>query len=128
MIYDYQGKTAIVTGGAKGIGKEVVQGIINGGGKGIGKEVVQGIINGGGKVALLDIDDAAAQAVAAKFAGKVKTYHVDQGNRHEVNEQFSTIIDDFGKIDVLINVAGVISAKFFDSLPPEEWVEQSKLT
>ena len=112
MIYDYQGKTAIVTGGAKGIGKEVVQ----------------GIINGGGKVALLDIDDAAAQAVAAKFAGKVKTYHVDQGNRHEVNEQLSTIIDDFSKIDVLINIAGVISTKSFDSLPPEEWVEQSKLT
>ena len=63
MIYDYQGKNAIVTGGAKGIGKEVVQ----------------GIVNGGGKVALLDIDDAAAQAVAEKFAGKVKTYHVDQG-------------------------------------------------
>lgn len=33
MIYDYQGKNAIVTGGAKGIGKEVVQGIVNGGGK-----------------------------------------------------------------------------------------------
>lgn len=81
IIYDYQDKNAIVIGGAKGIGKEVVQGIVNG-----------------------------------------------EGNRHEVNEQFSTIIDDFGKIDVLINVAGVISAKSFDSLPPEEWVEQSKLT
>ena len=62
-----------------------------------------------------------------KFAGKVKTYHVDQGNRDEVNEQFSTIIDDFGKIDVLINVAGVISAKSFDSLPPEEWDRTIKI-
>lgn len=111
MTYDYQGKNVIVTGGAKGIGKEVVR----------------GIVNGGGKVALLDIDDAAAQATSAEFDGQVKPYHVDQQNRDEVNEQFRTIIDDFGKIDVLINVAGVISAKSFDDLSPEEWDRTIKI-
>lgn len=39
MKYDYQDKSVIVTGGAKGIGYEVVK----------------GIVEGGGKVALLDI-------------------------------------------------------------------------
>lgn len=111
MIYDYQGKNVIVTGGAKGIGKEVVK----------------GIVNGGGKVALLDIDDAAAQATAAELNGKVKAYHVDQGNRNEVNEQFSKIIGDFGRIHALINVAGIISAKSFDDLPPEEWDRTIKI-
>lgn len=111
MKYDYQDKTVIVTGGAKGIGKEVTK----------------GIIAGGGSVALLDIDDQAAAATAKELGGNVKTYHVDQANREQVNETFQQIIQDFTKVDALINVAGVISAKPFDELPPEEWDRTIKI-
>ncbi|KRK97494.1 short-chain dehydrogenase reductase SDR [Secundilactobacillus odoratitofui DSM 19909 = JCM 15043] len=111
MKYDYQDKTVIVTGGAKGIGKEVTK----------------GIIAGGGSVALLDIDDEAAAATAKELGGNVKTYHVDQANREQVNETFQQIIQDFTKVDALINVAGVISAKPFDELPPEEWDRTIKI-
>ena len=111
MKYDYEGKTVIVTGGAKGIGKEVTK----------------GIIAGGGKVALLDIDDEAAAKTAAELGSNVKTYHVDQSNREQVNEQFAQIVTDFTKVDALINVAGVISAKSFDNLPPEEWDRTIKI-
>lgn len=111
MKYDYQDKTVIVTGGAKGIGKEVTK----------------GIIEGGGKVALLDIDDQAAEATAKELGGTVKTYHVDQSDRDQVNETFAQIITDFKKVDALINVAGVISAKPFDELPPEEWDRTIKI-
>ncbi|MDT6979854.1 SDR family NAD(P)-dependent oxidoreductase [Levilactobacillus zymae] len=105
MRYDYQDKTVIVTGGAKGIGKEVVK----------------GIVDGGGRVALLDIDDVNAQATAQEFPGKVTAYHVDQANREEVNKTFATIIHDYQRVDGLINVAGIISARPFDQLSPEEW-------
>lgn len=111
MKYDYQDKTVIVTGGAKGIGKEVTK----------------GIIEGGGRVALLDIDDQAAAAAAEELGDAVKTYHVDQGDRDQVNETFAQIVTDFKKVDALINVAGVISAKPFDELPPEEWDRTIKI-
>lgn len=111
MKYDYQDKTVIVTGGAKGIGKEVTK----------------GIVEGGGKVALLDIDDQAAEATAKELGDMVKTYHVDQSDRDQVNKTFAQIITDFKKIDALINVAGVISAKPFDELPPEEWDRTIKI-
>lgn len=105
MRYDFDNKVAIVTGGANGIGKEVVK----------------GIVNGGGTVAILDINDEAGKKTVSELGGENRYYHVDQGNRDEVNKVFQQIIADFGKIDVLINVAGVISAKPFDELSPEEW-------
>lgn len=111
MRYDYDGKVAIVTGGAKGIGREVVQ----------------GIVNGGGKVALLDIDDDAGKKTVADMGDGNRFYHVDQANREEVNSTFAQIIKDFTKVDLLVNVAGIISAKPFDELPPEEWDRTIKI-
>lgn len=111
MKYDYQDKVVIVTGGAKGIGYEVVK----------------GIVDGGGQVALLDIDDDAAAKTAKEFSGKVKTYHADQGDREEINDVFEKVIQDFKTVDALVNVAGVISAKSFDELPPEEWDRTIKI-
>lgn len=105
MRYDFDNKVAIVTGGANGIGKKVVE----------------GIVTGGGKVAVLDIADEAGKKAVAELGDGNRYYHVDQGNRDEVNNSFQQIIADFGKIDVLINVAGIISANPFDELSPEEW-------
>ncbi|MDF9445933.1 SDR family NAD(P)-dependent oxidoreductase, partial [Limosilactobacillus mucosae] len=42
-------------------------------------------------------------------------------NRDEVATVFKRILNDFGRIDTLINVAGIISAKSFDELTPAEW-------
>jgi len=111
MKYDYQDKSVIVTGGAKGIGYEVVK----------------GIVEGGGKVALLDIDDDAATKTAKESGDKVRTYHADQGNREEANKVFTQVVKDFTNVDALVNVAGVISAKSFDELPPEEWDRTIKI-
>lgn len=105
MRYDFDDKNIIVTGGAKGIGKEVVK----------------GIIDGGGHVALLDIDDISAKETIAEIDPSIKYYHVDQSNRDEVNSTFERIISDFGRINGLVNVAGIISAKSFDDLTAEEW-------
>ncbi|QOJ85826.1 SDR family NAD(P)-dependent oxidoreductase [Lentilactobacillus parabuchneri] len=111
MRYDFDDKVIIVTGGAKGIGKEVVK----------------GIHNGGGRVALLDIDDDAGNQTVNEMGQGNKYYHMDESDRDEVNKVFAQIIDDFHKIDGLINVAGIISAKQFDELSPEEWDRTIKI-
>lgn len=64
MRYDFDNKVAIVTGGAKGIGKEVVR----------------GIHNGGGTVAGLDIDDSAGKNLLGELGNNDRYYHMDQAN------------------------------------------------
>ena len=51
---NFSGKTAIVTGGANGIGKEVVR----------------GIVEGGGNVIIADINQGAAERVIAEFGAE----------------------------------------------------------
>lgn len=114
MRYDFDNKVAIITGGAKGIGKEVVQ----------------GIHNGGGTVAVLDIDNSAGKNLLGELGNNDCYYHMDQANREEVNTIFRQNINDFQTVDILVNVAGIISAKPFSDLSPEEWDQtiQTNLT
>ena len=105
MRYDYDGKNVIVTGATGGIGKEVAK----------------GIIAGGGSVALIGLTLDEANKVAAELGERAHPYAMDQSNRDAVDAAFQQILDDFGRIDVLINVAGIISAKSFDELSPAEW-------
>lgn len=105
MRYDYDGKNVIVTGGTSGIGKEVVK----------------GIVDGGGRVALIGHQLASATAAARKLGPAVQPYAFDLSQRNIVNDTFQQIFKDFGHIDALINVAGIISTKPFDKLTPAEW-------
>lgn len=92
MRYDYDGKNVIVTGATGGIGKEVAK----------------GIIAGGGSVALIGLTLDEANKVAAELGEHAHPYAMDQSNRDAVDTTFQQILDDFGRIDVLINVAGKI--------------------
>ena len=49
-MFDFTGKTVLVTGGAQGIGKEVVR----------------GVVNGGGHAVILDLNEEKAKAKAKK--------------------------------------------------------------
>ncbi len=55
---DFTGKVAIVTGGANGIGKEIVR----------------GIVNGGGFVVIADINEAAANKTVEEFGQASNTW------------------------------------------------------
>jgi 3-oxoacyl-[acyl-carrier protein] reductase len=105
MKFDFAGKRAIVTGGANGIGAEVVK----------------GIVEGGGHVVITDIAEEQGTAYAAKLGAGNSFYNVDVGNPAEVRAQFAKILETEPKVDVLINVAGIISAKPFIELTDEEW-------
>lgn len=99
-------KTALVTGGASGIGRSIVEEFL--------KE--------GASVAILDIADA--QPVVDEFSslGKVIYYKADVASSESVRDVFSQAEKDFGTFNVLVNNAG-IDPKGHDlsTHPIEEW-------
>lgn len=96
--------------------------IVTGGAQGIGKEVVRGVISDGGKVAIADINlDQAKQTKEELGKESIKIYQVDISSSESVHLAFSQILSDYGHVDVLINSAGVVSTLPFEELTDSEF-------
>ncbi len=89
-----EGKVAVVTGGVLGIGRATS--LL------LAKE--------GAKLAVVDIKDDDGQNVVdeiKRFGGTARFWHLDTTSEDEVKNVFAEITREFGKIDVLINNAGI---------------------
>jgi 3-oxoacyl-[acyl-carrier protein] reductase len=102
----FEGKVAIVTGGSRGIGKACVMDLVERGAK------VYFTYNKN--------DEAADELVASTGATKLKCAQTDAA---QIDECVNKIITTDGKIDILINNAGVTSDQFIMLMPPEEWTK-----
>ncbi len=104
-----KGKTAIVTGAASGIGKAAA--VL------LAKE--------GARVAVTDITDNAGKEVVeeiTKNGGEADYWHINVADEKEVEKIFAEIYDKYGKINILVNNAGIPgSAAPTHELPTEEW-------
>ncbi|WP_223700759.1 SDR family NAD(P)-dependent oxidoreductase [Sutcliffiella deserti] len=87
------GKVAIITGAANGLGLEAAR----------------VFLREGAKVALVDYDATAGEQRTAELQseGEVAFYQVDVSNQAQVVEMVGMVKERFGKIDILINNAGI---------------------
>jgi 3-oxoacyl-[acyl-carrier protein] reductase len=96
--------------------------IITGGARGIGEGVCEVFCKEGATVALWDVMDG--QSVVDKITangGSIFYQKVDVTNQDSVDNAVAEIINNHGKIDVLINNAGVIKDKSFLKMTRQEW-------
>ncbi|MBZ0227997.1 MAG: SDR family oxidoreductase [Bauldia sp.] len=106
--YDFTGRAAVVTGGAQGIGRAVVE----------------RLLAGGATVAIWDRDQALAGRTAGELAsrGKVVAIGVDVTDFAAVERARDETVAALGKVDILVNGAGVAGpiAKLWEHTP-EQW-------
>jgi NAD(P)-dependent dehydrogenase (short-subunit alcohol dehydrogenase family) len=101
------GKTAIVTGGAKGIGYAIAR----------------RFLEEGARVVIADLDDVAGARAAAELGvfGKVRYVECDVSERLDVRNMVAASLDAFGDIDVLVNNAATLVKGGFLDLEPAEF-------
>ncbi|MGF2411071.1 3-ketoacyl-ACP reductase [Ferruginibacter sp.] len=101
-------KTALITGGSRGIGKAIAVALA--------KEGVNIIITGRNEAHLKE-----AQASISALGVKVMYAVMEVGNRAEVDKVMADVIEKSAPIDILINNAGIGAFGGFLELPPEQW-------
>lgn len=109
MPADLSGKTAIVTGGSKGIGYSVAE----------------RIARAGGNVVICARDEEevknAAEELSRDGGGKVLGVTCNMREYEQVRGLVTTAVDQFGGLDILINNAGVGVFDSIEKIPVEKW-------
>lgn len=99
--------------------------IVTGGSRGIGASIVKVLANAGYSVVLnynKSVNEANQIKEQLKNDGKVvEIYKADVRNREEVKSLVDFTISKFGKIDVLVNNAGICQTKLFTDITDEDW-------
>jgi len=99
--------------------------VVTGGAKGIGAACCERLADAGAAVAVTDLADDEGSAVVARIeqaAGRARYWHLDVTDEAAVQQTFSEVCDAFGKLDVLVNNAGIAGVnKPTDEITVEEW-------
>ncbi|HEX3619186.1 MAG TPA: SDR family oxidoreductase [Candidatus Udaeobacter sp.] len=104
--------------------------VITGGSRGLGLVLARYVCGGGGHVALIARDPeelARAKADLAPHGTVVLTIECDLLDSEQIRSAVRRIIDRFGKIDILINNAGIIEVGPLEHMRPEDFDRAMRL-
>lgn|SRR5690625_2885894 len=104
----FTGKTALITGGSRGIGKQVAEHLA--------KE--------GANIAVIDVNQEALDEAAKDFTDKGYKFFIKQTNvaeAEEVEEVVKEIVSKFGSVDILVNNAGITRDNLIFKMTDDNW-------
>ena len=81
--------------------------VITGAASGIGVSISQKLIEEGAMVALLDVNEQALKMKFNQASPQVKLFSIDITNERLVDQVMHDVVATFGKIDMLVNCAGI---------------------
>lgn len=103
---DLTGKTAVVTGGAKGIGRAIVE----------------ALVECGAEVTIADMDFEEAEKLSTELGSDITLpVQMNVTKKDEVKAMIQGTVKKFGKIDILVNNAGISTMDYSINIKEEDW-------
>lgn len=98
--------------------------IVTGAGDGVGKAVALALAAAGAAVLVNDLNPDRADKIADEITasgGRAVAWQADVANRFQVGSMIETARDNFGRITILVNAAGVIKAEPIEKIDEWDW-------
>lgn len=112
--FSFEGRTALVTGGARGVGQAIVR----------------ELHAGGAKVAISDVDLAAARALRDELdpdGQSALSLELDVREKAHFEAACTAMVSAWGKVDIVVNNAGHARRTPVEDITPEEFDEISRI-
>jgi NAD(P)-dependent dehydrogenase (short-subunit alcohol dehydrogenase family) len=110
-LFGLQGKVAIVTGGARGIGKCAAENMAA-----VGADIVIFDL-------LEELAAQTAQEIADQYSVRTASFFCDVTKPEQVKEKIAAAADKMGTLDVLLNNAGICIQTPVEDVSPTEWLK-----
>ena len=111
MNHILEGKSAIVTGGAQGLGEAICL----------------RLSQEGCKVVIADIEkegvDSTVEKITKQLGGDVVGKITDVTKEEDVEELVDETVDRYGKLDIMVSNAGILIAEAVEIFPAEKWMK-----
>src|SRR3954470_2945406 len=99
--------------------------IVTGGGRGIGQAIGRALAADGFRIAVVDLNGPAAERAAedlrARGAVDAVGFQADVREYARAQEVVASLLDRYGRVDALVNNAGIASPKPFTELTEADW-------
>jgi 3-oxoacyl-[acyl-carrier protein] reductase len=98
--------------------------VVTGGARGIGKAIALTFLREGAKVAIVDFDKERLETLKKEIEKEYKeamTISCDISKSSDVKEMVSQVQKSFGRIDILVNNAGIIRRGTIETVTEEDW-------
>lgn len=103
-----QKPVAVVTGGVRGIGRAIAEELLN---------------QGYHVIATYCRSEAQAEVMRTVLGNQVEVKRADVSSQDEVDAFFNEVLNQYGRLDVLVNNAGITNDKSFHKMGANEWHE-----
>jgi len=100
--------------------------IITGAAQGLGESMARGLAEAGSNIVIADINIQKARQVASEVGELGVTaiaVKMDVTKKSEIDDMVTTVMDKFGKIDVLINNAGIVKTIDLIDMEYQDWLD-----
>ena len=95
--------------------------LVTGGVAGIGEAIALGLADDGYKVVVCDINQERGQAVEERNPGKLVFRECNVADEESVQALVRGVVEEFGRIDVLVNNAGIIRRRHSEEISVADW-------
>jgi 3alpha(or 20beta)-hydroxysteroid dehydrogenase len=95
--------------------------LVTGGARGIGEAYVRALHSAGARVVVADVLDEAGAALAGELGDRARFFHLDVTDEGEWDAVVAGTVDAFGALDVLVNNAGIANAAPIEHFTLAKW-------